>query len=56
MIRDLGDKPAVVVAGLVRAYGDRVVLDRLDLRIARRVRRSARRERLRQDYLTGRLG
>jgi sulfonate transport system ATP-binding protein len=35
MTRGFADRPAVIVAGLVRAYGDRVVLDRLDLRIAR---------------------
>jgi sulfonate transport system ATP-binding protein len=35
MTRDVDDTPAVTVSGLVRLYGDRVVLDRLDLRIAR---------------------
>jgi sulfonate transport system ATP-binding protein len=29
------NEPAVVVAGLTKAYGDRVVIDRLDLRIER---------------------
>jgi sulfonate transport system ATP-binding protein len=35
MTLDFDEAPAVTVTGLVRAYGERIVLDRLDLHIAR---------------------
>lgn len=34
-VASTGSEPAVIVAGLTRIYGDRVVIDRLDLRIER---------------------